>query len=486
MSGVTPLVDTLLATTLAQRPDLVPLKGQVEIDGPRVVTDAEKIANDTRLPSRAAIDRQLGAELLNQDETAGGRQSSQSGTTTLSATARAISAILGSSPGTAGAIRGSAPVWSLPLAPAPHLMAAALARTVATSGLFYESHLLSYAGGTRTLAQMAQEPQARLGPLAQTHPDLLNAPATQNSGLLAALVDAIPHATPAPGVQTKPAAPSPVIIEPGAQPLVANSEAEVSTWTSSVEADAAAFVNNAEAETPASTSNTEAHATARPADNGPPGNADSAPGAASESGSSAAGLSGRLNPASVAAAYSSTGSYGVGNVAGYQIGGESDVYSAKNLPMASSEAARNSGHAVAVIHPDAIGLVRQQLEFLAVPVFRWSGEAWPGTQIDWEISEREDARDDRQGTADAAPAQRTWNTRLSMTLPALGAIEVRLSLADKSLQARLAVREDMSLVALDKNRDDLRQRFDVAGLQLTEFQVVSLALHAPEEDMGTK
>lgn len=37
-----------------------------------------------------------------------------------------------------------------------------LAQTLATSGLFYESHQAQWAGGTRDLAQLLQEPQARL------------------------------------------------------------------------------------------------------------------------------------------------------------------------------------------------------------------------------------------------------------------------------------------------------------------------------------
>ena len=64
MSGLTPLVDTLLATRLAQRVDLVPLKPEVEIAGPGPVSEVEKITNDVRLPSRAAMQQQLGAGLV--------------------------------------------------------------------------------------------------------------------------------------------------------------------------------------------------------------------------------------------------------------------------------------------------------------------------------------------------------------------------------------------------------------------------------------
>ena len=64
MSGVTPLVDTLLATRLGQRVDLVPLKAQAEIAGPGAVANVQKVDNDIRLPSREALQRELGVGLV--------------------------------------------------------------------------------------------------------------------------------------------------------------------------------------------------------------------------------------------------------------------------------------------------------------------------------------------------------------------------------------------------------------------------------------
>src|SRR5688572_1722579 len=114
MSGVTPLVDTLLPTNLAQRTDLIPLKPEVTVPGPEPVPKAEKNANDPRLPSRAAIDRKLGSELLDQRDAHDALlRAATDGSLKLSATARAISAILGRAQGDAAAlaVRGSVPLW---------------------------------------------------------------------------------------------------------------------------------------------------------------------------------------------------------------------------------------------------------------------------------------------------------------------------------------------------------------------------------------
>jgi hypothetical protein len=80
---------------------------------------------------------------------------------TLSPTARLLGSVLATAL-QAGPAQAAA-VSRTPLAPAPTLDAAQLAKAlrdgVATSGLFYESHVAEWAQGQRTLAALAQEPQ---------------------------------------------------------------------------------------------------------------------------------------------------------------------------------------------------------------------------------------------------------------------------------------------------------------------------------------
>ncbi|WP_050455499.1 hypothetical protein, partial [Candidatus Burkholderia verschuerenii] len=79
-------------------------------------------------------------------------------------------------------------------------------------------------------------------------------------------------------------------------------------------------------------------------------------------------------------------------------------------PHEAVQASINAG-----IHPSTLNLVRQQLDMLANGVFRWQGEAWPGTRFDWEI-ERE-PREAR--SADDTAADRVWRTRVTLSLPSL-------------------------------------------------------------------
>jgi hypothetical protein len=320
MSGLTPLVDTLLATRLAQRLDLLPLKSELEIASPGAVIQVKKVSNELHLPSRAALQQQLGVGLLKSGATGHGHGPARAGeAVTLSVAARAVSAILNSQAGATTKITGTEPLWPVVQSVQAPLLAEKLASTVVNSGLFYESHLAQYVVGTHPMAQLAQEPQARL--------------------------DAMP---------------------PGAG-------------------------------------------------------------------------------AAVSTAYDS----------------------------ASDRAPATAASPVAeAIHPEALALVRQQLELLALPLFRWAGEVWPGTTMDWEIQEEPSERqtaDDREVTA------RSWRTRLAMRLPALGAVDVRLTLAGRTLQVHLSAREPATVALLTDGGHALPQRFGALGLQLTGLQIGGLA-----------
>jgi hypothetical protein len=352
MSGLTPLVDTLLATRLAQRIDLLPLKSELEIAGPGTVSHVGKVVNDLRLPSRAAMQQQLGVGLLKSGAGGQGQGRGSPGageSVTLSVAARVVSAILHSDAGAVSRITGSQALWPQgPLALAP-LLAASLADTVAQSGLFYESHLVEHAAGTRPLAQLLQEPQARLG------------------------------AAP-PGAQAE-APPVPDRPLPAAGTRAAVAEAVVP--------DAGA-------------------------------------------GEAAAGPTDGPRP--------------VGT-----------------MPAPVAEA----------IHPEALPLVRQQLELLTLPLFRWTGEAWPGAPMDWEIQEEQGERQ-----AAAEPQARAWSTRLAMRLPALGALELRLTLAGSTLQVQLGAGDPATVALLSGAGAALPPRFAALGLQLTDLKIGALA-HQP-------
>ena len=358
MSGLSPLVDTLLATRLAQRVDLVPLKSEVQIAGPEAVAQVEEVNNDIRLPSRAAVEQQIGVGLLKSDQRGHGGMAGQTEqAVTLSPAARAVSAILESQSGGAARVIGSEPLLALSQPPpSPAEIAATLARTVSQSGLFYESHLAQFAAGARSLDELAREPQARLegnlkaAPVAPGLPNLLDA------------------------------------LDPDSAQLAQSRD------VAQAHRNAYASIQNADA----------------------------------------------------------------------------PALAAKNHDENMASTARASAPSLAGIHQDAVTLVRQQLELLAQPAFRWSGEAWPKAPMEWDIRQ-----DERDFSGDEA-APRSWSTRLTLALPSLKEIEVRISLAGNALQVRLAASEDATRDRLSEAHAELPARLGELGLELKGLQIGSL------------
>lgn len=404
MSGLSPLVDTLLATRLAQRVDLVPLKPEVQVAGPGPVTQVEEVINDVRLPSRAAVEQQLGVGLLKSGLRGHGDLAARPDqAVTLSAAARAVSAILDGQTGAAARVIGSGPLLALSQLPPPAVIAETLARTVSHSGLFYESHLAQFAAGARSLAELSQEPQARLEGSLKAAPAL--------PGLLEGSGPTADRTTGASDIRAaQPAAPQ--------------------------QADQAA-----------------------------PGGSSKPGGAASvlDSGPDSAPVSARQAPG-LEAAHAHKNAYASMQEA------DGATPAAKSHDDSGANAARGNAPALAGIHHDAVALVRQQLELLAQPAFRWSGEAWPTVPMDWEIQE-----DERQAATGDEAAPRSWSTRLALRLPTLRDVEVRITLAGNALQVRLAASEDATRDLLSETRAELPARLKSLGLELTGLQIGSLA-----------
>lgn len=311
MSGVTPLIDTLLATRLAQRVDLVPLKGQTDIADTGVPNPLQQVNNDVRLNSREGLQQQLGVITGGDSRGAHGEHAKgQDANVTLSAVAKALTALLDTPASGPSRLAAAAALWPDLSPPNTPQIAAALAQAVAGSGLFYEAHLKQFAAGTRTLAQLACEPQAQLN---------------------------------------KP---------------------------------------------------------------------------------SAGGLPG---------------------------------------PEAQ-EAAAGAPEKNTAVHPEALALVRQQLELLAQPLLRWSGQAWPGAAMEWDITEEPE----QPGQADEPTEARRWSTRLALSLPTLGPVEARLSLDGNTLQLHLRAAEQTTVNLLDAAGTELPQRLDAQGLQLAGLRIDGL------------
>lgn len=406
MLGLTGLIDALRAARLTPPLDLLGLRPETTVGAPGAAVAVPKTANDVRLPSRAALDRLVpsgasGGEVAAPP--AGGAPPSID--TRLSLAARVIGAVLADLQAAPGPVRGEAPLL-LPVARQgtnTAALAGTLAQTVADSGLFYESHLAEFAAGTRTLAQMAREPQARWA--------------------------------------------SPVMV--ATTPMTAAGQGVVAAATVLAAADVATSpAPNAQAQAP--------QVDAPEADI-----AQAARGAArSETAAAPAPDAARVQAA-----------YGLSDPAPEMPAPRIAEHARAAVDVASPPAPRSAE----VIHPQAVTVVHQQLDLLASAAFRWSGHAWPEVPMAWTIEEDPASSNAREGEPAEEEAARRWSTTVSLVLPRLGEVDLRLSLSGPTVQAQLQAREHATVARLRGDAGRLAQRFEAVGLQLQQLQVTEKA-----------
>lgn len=116
------------------------------------------------------------------------------------------------------------------------------------------------------------------------------------------------------------------------------------------------------------------------------------------------------------------------------------------------------------VHPATAPLVQQQLQALDTGQLVWQGQIWPGQTLRWTIEEGE-------GRGGAPGERRQWTTRLSLTLPLLGAVEARLDLGPEGIGIDIVAGSAGARERLVFRLDELRQAFDRAGLALTRLTV---------------
>ncbi|WP_307637383.1 flagellar hook-length control protein FliK [Variovorax boronicumulans] len=406
MLGLTGLIDALRAARLTPPLDLLGLRPETTVGAPGAAVAVPKTANDVRLPSRAALDRLVPSGASGGEVAAPlASGAPPSIDTRLSLAARVIGAVLADLQAAPGPVRGEAPLL-LPVARQgtnTAALAGTLAQTVADSGLFYESHLAEFAAGTRTLAQMAREPQARWASPVMV---ATTTTAATGQGLVAAAT-----ALAAVDVATPPA--------PNAQAQAPQVDAP--------EADIAQAARGA---------------------------------ARSETAAAPAPDAVRVQAA-----------YGLSDPAPEVPAPRIAEHARAAIDVTSPPAPRSAE----VIHPQAVTVVHQQLDLLASAAFRWSGQAWPEVPMAWTIEEEPAESGTREGEPIEEEGTRRWSTTVSLVLPRLGEVDLRLSLSGPTVQAQLQAREHATVARLRGDAGRLAQRFEAVGLQLQQLQVTEKA-----------
>jgi hypothetical protein len=353
----------------------------------------------------------------------------------LSVAARVIGAVLADLDGRtlAGARRGAAVAVA-----AKARAGAVLGRRAGADGVRQRNLLRvasgEFASGTRTLAQMAQEPQARWATPVAAQAAAAAVPQAMALAQALALGSAVLQDA----------------VQSGATPQQPSASAQ--------DGNAPAQASRA--------------ANAGGPQQGVPGDASAQGGGAPSSGGAAANAA----PASSADA--------ARVLAAYRQPDSAPAASTSDTAQThrAGEAARQSDSPAAtpasreVIHPQAVTLVHQQLDLLASAAFRWSGQAWPDVPMAWSIEEEQAKPDERGGANADADSQRRWSTTVSLVLPRLGEVDLHLSLSGPTVQAHLSARETATMARMRGDAGQLAKHFEAAGLQLQQLQVTAKAV----------
>ncbi len=292
-------------------------------------------------------------------------------------------------------------------------LAAALEQTVAETGLFYESHLAQWLAGSYPADMLANEPQTRLAAAAQLPLVFDNAVSAGDGGSNASF-----GASPA--------------TSPFAASAAALSDASLLAGESPQHAGASQLLASTlpgDSRVPAS-----ANVGARPF----------------------AGQSGAPTASGAAADSLRLGAAGPSSRAAGAFGAADGTLAAAPASIAAS------------IHPATIPLVRQQLDLLATEQFRWTGEVWPGTKLDWTI-EPEPDRYRGAGEPDA-PDEQAWRTRLTLALPTLGTVDADLVLKGTNLVVRVQA-SPAGAARLATGGDAFGRRLRAAGIELAGLTI---------------
>ncbi|MDT3735050.1 MAG: flagellar hook-length control protein FliK [Denitratisoma sp.] len=131
---------------------------------------------------------------------------------------------------------------------------------------------------------------------------------------------------------------------------------------------------------------------------------------------------------------------------------------AETLPDATPASGRGPASSAPVLPAELQALVQQQLDAAATQHIIWRGDIWPGQGLRWEIAAEERQHDE----SGEAPAEQ-WATKLGLTLPRLGEVNVALTLTQGKVSLAMTANAD-SADALRRGLGDLAAAFAAAGL----------------------
>ncbi|MDP2028142.1 MAG: flagellar hook-length control protein FliK [Thiobacillus sp.] len=116
-------------------------------------------------------------------------------------------------------------------------------------------------------------------------------------------------------------------------------------------------------------------------------------------------------------------------------------------------------------------LLTQQLQVLESSQFIWRGELWPGHKLEWQVGQEPDPPHD-PAKPDSSETGMAWESRLKISLPQLGTLNVHIKLdARQAFSIRLVPDQAEVGALLQQNQARLIEQFTTAGCALHSVMV---------------
>lgn len=113
---------------------------------------------------------------------------------------------------------------------------------------------------------------------------------------------------------------------------------------------------------------------------------------------------------------------------------------------------------------ELLHLVQQQLHTLEQHHLIWSGQVWPGQQMQWEIQGQPEHQPLRQD-------ERQWSTEIELSLPRLGDVHARLVFAESGLRLTLRAADSKTVELFNHALPGLKNSLVDADIPLTIVMV---------------
>ncbi|GEN27952.1 flagellar hook-length control protein FliK [Halovibrio variabilis] len=431
MSGITPLIDTLLHQVLGRQGEVSlqraleqPVKPIPPGEGPRALMGDANL--DGRPPTsplsdlkRLPLPGEGGRTLPRGDVPPSTPGSTQ---THFSPAARTIADVLLRFPAPPSVMRPEAPLITSQEAPSVSAVATRLEASIRDSGLFYEAHLKRWFQGEGTRQQLLNEPQMQAGPRPPAPPASLLPTDLRVSQALNGLAPLASPGAPMSGQGGMSILPNSPLVPMAAEAgLVSRSG-----------------VATASSQPPAAAAQT-------------------------------------ASPQAPAAPQASASTAGEGRESSQP---RVDVSHAREM---NELIANRSGRDV--VHESLQSLVRQQLEMLVMPTIRWEGDVWAGIFMALVINlpAREEGQ---EGGAQQGEPDGGWRSDMQLEVPNLGAFKASLWLYKNMLSIDFTTASSKAYERIDAGLPALEKRLGALDLQKVQLRARYIEAEDVHGDFG--